>query len=97
MSTKLALILAGIWTLIVFAACGGGIWFVGTQVPRSQQEARGRMLGTGIGTVAGIGYFAIILPWAAAYRKRREAQKAAAREQEEDSPPPRKRKRRPDE
>ncbi len=93
MSTRLALILTGIWTAIVIAACGGGIWFVITKVPQHQQEERSRLLSGGIGSVAAIGYVAILVPWAAAWaRKRHQAKQKAHQDREKDTPPPRRRK-----
>jgi hypothetical protein len=95
MSTKLALILTGVWTLLVLAACGGGLWFVTTQVPRHQQEERARLFGSGTGTLAVIGYAAIIFPWAIAWgRQRREqrAEQARRKDRQKDTPPRRRRK-----
>lgn len=88
MTTRLALILTGVWSLLVLLACGGGIWFVTTRVPRHQQEQRATALGGATGTVAVIGYGVIILPWAAAVGRRRrqaaeEARKAAKRTSKE--------------
>lgn len=77
MSTKLALILTGAWTVLVMIACGGGIWFVTTQVPRHQQERRASALGSATATVAVVGYAAIMLPWAAAIGKKRRQQREA--------------------
>lgn len=95
MTTKLALILTGIWTLLVIIGCSGAIWFV-TTLPRHQQEQRSAMLGGSMAIVALVGYAGIALPWAVAFRKRREEQAARAaedNEEEEDRPRPRKRKR----
>ena len=81
MTTKLALILTGIWTLLVAGACGGGIWFVTNHVPRHQQDERAKMLGGATGGVALVGYAAIIFPWAIAWRRKRvEAEQAALEE-----------------
>ena len=75
MSTKLALILLGVWTLLVIAGCSGAIWFVTAKVPRHQQDERAKMLGGGMATVALIGYAAILLPWAVAWGKKRRRQR----------------------
>jgi hypothetical protein len=86
MSTRLALILTGVWTLLVVAGCGGALWFVTTKAPRHQQEERARRLGTGMAAVAGIGYGAIWLPWAVVWgRKRREQLAAQARREDRET------------
>ena len=93
MTTKLALILTGIVTLLVFAGCAGAFWFVSTKVPRNQQNERARMFGSGVGLVGVIAYGAIWLPWAVAYRKRRERQMEKDQEEAEDDERPRKKPR----
>lgn len=95
MSNKLALILLGVWTLVVIAGCSGAFWYVSVKVPRHQQDERARMFGSGAGVVACIGYAAIMLPWAVAFRKRREAQQARDEheEDEDEEDRPRRRKR----
>jgi hypothetical protein len=77
MSTKLALILTGVWTVLVIAGSIAAISFVAAKVPRHQQEARAQKLGAGVAVVAAVGYGAVWLPWAAARgrdrRRRRES------------------------
>jgi hypothetical protein len=88
MTTKLALILTGVWTLLVVGACGVGISFVTTRVPRHQQDERARLLGTGTGTLAVIGYGAIWLPWAVVWgRRRRQQREDDSRREDRDSDP----------
>ena len=93
MSNKLALILLGVWTLIVIAGCGGAFWYVGTQVPWHEWDKRASAMGAGVGTVTCIGYAAILLPWAIAWRRRREEEERQRNERDDDRPRPRKRKR----
>ena len=93
MSTKLALILTGVWTLLVVAACSGALWFVTSKVPRSQQDERARLFGGSIGILAAIGYAGVWLPWAVAYRKRHQQQQAPRDADEDDERPRRRRKR----
>lgn len=72
MSLRLALILTGVWTLLVFAGCAGIITYIANGPVRQQQE-RASKAGGGFGIVAAAGYGGIWVPWAAAYgRKRRE-------------------------
>ena len=99
MTTKLALILTGAWTLLMIAVCSGLIWFVTARVPRHEQERRAGMLGSGAATVAAIGYGAIWLPWAVVVgRKRREraererAEQDRRKDRDRDRPAKRRRK-----
>ena len=80
MSNKLALILLGVWTMIVFLGCGGAFWYVGTQVPWHERDKRAPAMGAGVGAVTCIGYGAILLPWAIAWRHRREERERTERE-----------------
>ncbi len=73
MSTRRALILTGVWTLVVIIASIAAIWFVVAKVPRHQQEEQAEMLGAGVAAVAVVGYGAVWRPWAAARRRERRA------------------------
>jgi hypothetical protein len=92
MTTRLALILTGVWTLVVVAGCAAVLWYVMANAPRSTAEARLGQAGTGCGTVAALGYGAIWLPWAAAWGKRRRERLERERAEEEEDERPRKRK-----
>lgn len=86
MTTRLALILAGVWTLVVVAGCTAVVWYALSTAPHSAAEARLKQAGAGCGTVAAIGYGAILIPWAAAYGKRRRQRLEREREEEHDRP-----------
>jgi predicted permease len=92
MSTKLALMLSGVWTLLLILGCSGMFWYVATKVPRHQQDERAKMFGSGAGVFGAIGYGAIVIAWAIAWRRRREEQ--AADDDEEDERPRRPRRKR---
>jgi len=77
-SNKLALILLGVWTMIVILGCGGAFWYVGTQVPWHERDKRASAMGAG--TVTCIGYGAILLPWAIAWHRRREERERTERD-----------------
>jgi hypothetical protein len=94
MSIRTALILTGVWTLLLLAGCAGVVAYIANG-PRHQQEARAGRAGGGFGTLAAIGYGAIWLPWAAAYGKQRrerlEREKRHAEDDEEGRPRKRRR------
>jgi hypothetical protein len=72
MRARLALILTGIWTLIVIVGCVGIIMHIANG-PQSQQEERASQAGAGFGVVAAMGYAGIWIPWAIAFGKKRQA------------------------
>lgn len=94
MTTRLALILTGVWTLIVVVGCVAVIWYATSTTSRSVAAARMGQAGTGCGTIAAIGYGGIWIPWAAAYGKRRRERLEQEREEEDERPRKRKRARR---
>jgi hypothetical protein len=97
MTTRLAFILTGIWTLIMTIGCGGVLWHIVKNVPRGQQEARASSLGSGCGVLASIGYGAIWLPWAAVKgKKRRQEREEKARQAAAEKRAKKKRKREPE-
>jgi hypothetical protein len=75
MSTRRALILTGVWTLVVIIASIAAISFVVAKVPRHQQDERAQELGAGVAAIAVVGYGAVWRPWAAARRRERRARR----------------------
>jgi ABC-type enterobactin transport system permease subunit len=75
MSTRLALILTGVWTLAIIIASIAAISFVAAKVPRHQQEVRAQKLGTAVAVAASVGYGAIWLPWAWVRGRERRARR----------------------
>lgn len=95
MTTRLAIILSLIWTLLIVAGCGGSFWFVMTQVPQSQQKQRAQAFGSGMATLASLGYAGIWLPWAAAAGRKRRQQRAEADARRKEAKDERRRRKRP--
>jgi hypothetical protein len=80
MTFKKLMIITAIWTAVVFVVGGLAIWYIGTHpISGVSAQARGAQLGTGLGTLASIGYACIWLPYAAkvGQQKRAEREKKA--------------------
>ncbi|MFG0336036.1 MAG: hypothetical protein ACF8TS_21970 [Maioricimonas sp. JB049] len=80
MSLKLALILTAIWTALIVAAGAGLIWYI-IEHPIPGAEDRAALAGSGLGTLASIGYGAIWIPLAIRIGKQmRERRERSQRE-----------------
>ncbi|QDU36245.1 hypothetical protein Mal4_05290 [Maioricimonas rarisocia] len=82
MSLKLALILTATWSVLVVAAGAGLIWYIMEHpIPGARAEDRAAVAGSGLGTLASIGYGAIWIPLAFRIGKQmRERRERAQRE-----------------
>ena len=80
MTLKLALILSGVWTLLIVIVSVIIMSYVGTHpAGGASSEERAAMVGTGMGVVTCIGYAALWLPLAAKVGAKRRAERERKR------------------
>jgi hypothetical protein len=77
MSLKNAIVASIVWFVLITVFSGVSIWYIiSNPVAGATAEQRSAMLGSGVGTVAVIGFAAIWLPFA--FKLGQERRKAAA-------------------
>lgn len=74
MTLKFAVIATAVWTLATAGLGAIAIWIILTHpIPAVPPEVRAAQLGSGMGTLAGIGYAVIWIPFAALRGRQRRA------------------------
>lgn len=92
MSIRLALILSGVWTVLVIAGSAIAIVSI-VNGPPSQQQERASKAGGTFGIIAAIGYGGIWVPWAMAKSKKKPDRPRRPKRRTDDDPDNRPRKR----
>ena len=79
MTLKNRILLSVAWFVLCIVFGFATFLFVVNSAPRRDRDARAAMLGTGLGTVVGIGWAGLWLPYAADIGKKRREERARAK------------------